>query len=240
MSYSTLPPDVARLLLRYEIDRLCKRAGATHAEMGERLGTSRAAFTQIISGKTLPSKPAVEVIGRYLGSEPESQELIEILEQAKKGPPPSAAEVRHGFKLTWGLCHTAKRIEIFSQNSIPSFLQTSMPAAPRTSGAELRPNADAIVLCILNEQALLASASCLQEIIRPPRSEILILPSTAPKQLSTSTPFVITHRADGTCAAHENTRYFSYTYSLYGVVQQYRQLLTELRREAQEIAPQPK
>ena len=63
----TFGPQVARRVLRYELDRLCDQAGKTHTQAGERLGMSRVGFTQLISGKNLPSRPALEVLMDFFG-----------------------------------------------------------------------------------------------------------------------------------------------------------------------------
>src|SRR6266496_2823821 len=82
----TFGPQVARRVLRYELDRLCDQAGKTHTQAGERLGMSRVGFTQLISGKNLPSRPALEVLMDFFGRRDRIPMMIELLSVAKLKP----------------------------------------------------------------------------------------------------------------------------------------------------------
>ncbi|MGX7824021.1 helix-turn-helix domain-containing protein [Actinokineospora sp. 24-640] len=76
-------PGVARRLLRYELQRMCADSGVTHAQMGARLGVSRASFTQMLMGKSLPSRAALEVLANHLGASNRLPMLLEVLGLAR-------------------------------------------------------------------------------------------------------------------------------------------------------------
>jgi len=79
-------PQVARRVLRYELDRLCQQAGKTHTQAGERLGMSRVAFTQLVSGKNLPSRPALQALLDFFGGPDRIPLMLELLAVAKLKP----------------------------------------------------------------------------------------------------------------------------------------------------------
>ncbi|ONI79303.1 hypothetical protein ALI144C_26110 [Actinosynnema sp. ALI-1.44] len=75
----TFGPQAARRVLRYELERLCAQAGKTHFDVGERLGTSRVAFTHMVTGRNLPAKPALEILMSYFGSPDHIPRMLELL-----------------------------------------------------------------------------------------------------------------------------------------------------------------
>lgn len=77
---------VARRLLRFEVERLCARAGVTHAELGARLGISRPAFSQAAAGRNLLSKPTLEVLAAHLDAVDLLPWLIELWAIARPRP----------------------------------------------------------------------------------------------------------------------------------------------------------
>src|SRR5947199_9262299 len=79
----TFGPQVARRVLRYELDRLCEQAGKTHTQAGERLGMSRVGFTQLVSGKNLPSRPALEILMDFVGRPDRIPAMLELLAVAR-------------------------------------------------------------------------------------------------------------------------------------------------------------
>ncbi|ATE57689.1 hypothetical protein CNX65_33900 [Actinosynnema pretiosum] len=79
-------PKVARRLLRCELERLCGESGRTHAQVGERLGMTRSGFTQFLRGRTLPSRPVLEVLVSYFARPEHLPLLLELLSAAKARP----------------------------------------------------------------------------------------------------------------------------------------------------------
>jgi transcriptional regulator with XRE-family HTH domain len=125
----TFGPQVARRLLRYELDRLCTQAGKTHAQAGERIGMSRVGFTHLLSGKNLPSKPALEILLDFFGRPDRIEPMLELLARAKL----KQSTVRHNielpasvsdFELFVGLEAVATVIEVFEQTVVTGLLQT--------------------------------------------------------------------------------------------------------------------
>src|SRR5262245_27241762 len=82
----TFGPQVARRVLRYELARLCEQAGKNHSQAGERLGVTRVGFTQLVSGKNLPSRPAIEVLMAFFGRPDRIPMMVELLKVAKLKP----------------------------------------------------------------------------------------------------------------------------------------------------------
>ncbi|WP_338073272.1 helix-turn-helix transcriptional regulator [Kibdelosporangium phytohabitans] len=123
---------MARRVLRYELERLCAQAGKTHSEVGERLGTSRVAFTHMITGRNLPSKPALEILMGYFGNPDHIPRMLDLLAVAKLKPDQQSSlhhEIEtsssmNDFELAVGLEAVATGIEVFEPFAINGLLQT--------------------------------------------------------------------------------------------------------------------
>jgi hypothetical protein len=119
-------------VLRYELDRMCEQSGKTRAEAGERLGMSRVGFTHLISGKNLPSRPALEVLVNYLGRPDRLPLMLELLAVAKLRPDQQGAMHQPGgslssmndFELFVGLESVATGIQVFDPVIVNGLLQT--------------------------------------------------------------------------------------------------------------------
>lgn len=128
----TFGPQVARRVLRYELDRLCEQAGKTHAQVGERLGMSRVGFTHLVSGKNLPSRPALEVFLDFVGRADRLPLMLELLAVAKLKADQLSTMQQQGrslssmadFELAVGLEAVATGIEVFDPEIINGLLQT--------------------------------------------------------------------------------------------------------------------
>lgn len=128
----TFGPQVARRVLRYELERLCEQSGKTHAEIGDRLGMSRVAFTHLISGRNLPSKPALEILMAYFDRPDRLPRMIELLTVAKlKADRRSSlrqdmetTSSMNDFELFIGLEGVANGIEVFEPVAVTGLLQT--------------------------------------------------------------------------------------------------------------------
>jgi transcriptional regulator with XRE-family HTH domain len=115
---SGIHSSAARQLLRFELGLWCDRAGVRHADVGARLGVSRASASQLIAGVNLPSKAALEVMLRFLGAEDRIPVLTEVLRIARdKGRKPdhSASYRRavHDGDLAIGLEALSEAIDVF-------------------------------------------------------------------------------------------------------------------------------
>ncbi|HVV22973.1 MAG TPA: helix-turn-helix transcriptional regulator [Pseudonocardiaceae bacterium] len=124
----TFGPQVARRVLRYELDRLCEQAGKTHAQAGERLGVSRVGFTHMVSGRNLPSRPALEILLHFFGRPERIPQMLELLAVAKlKSDQHQAIAVSssmNDFELAVGLEAVATGIEVFDPVIVNGLLQT--------------------------------------------------------------------------------------------------------------------
>ncbi|WP_433266361.1 helix-turn-helix domain-containing protein [Actinosynnema sp. CS-041913] len=122
----TFSPKVARRVLRYELERLYEQSGKTHAQIGERLGVTRANFTHMLSGKNLPSKPAIEVLADFFGRRDRLPMMLDLLAASKAradqlGDPLSTM---NDFELVVGLEAVATNIEAFEPMLVTGLLQT--------------------------------------------------------------------------------------------------------------------
>jgi len=128
----TFGPQVARRVLRYELDRLCEQAGKTHAQAGERLGVSRVGFTHLVSGKNLPSRPALEILMDFFGRPDRVPMMLELLAVARLKPDQQgtvqqdieSSSSMNDFELFIGLEAVAAGIEVFEPLLITGLLQT--------------------------------------------------------------------------------------------------------------------
>jgi transcriptional regulator with XRE-family HTH domain len=125
-------PQVARRVLRYELDRLCEQAGKTHTQVGERLGMTRVGFTHMISGKNLPSRPALEILLDFFGRPDRIPMMLELLSVAKLKPNQQgemhqnveSSSTMNDFELAIGLAGVATTIEVFDPVIVNGLLQT--------------------------------------------------------------------------------------------------------------------
>lgn len=129
-----LAPAEARRLLRYELEQMCAKAGVTHAEMGARLGMSRASFTQLLTGKNLPSRPALEVMVQHLDAVWQLPRLVELLAVARlrsteREPGPRVRD----HELAIGLEAFAEGLAAFDPWRVPLHLRTEMYANALTA-----------------------------------------------------------------------------------------------------------
>jgi transcriptional regulator with XRE-family HTH domain len=121
----TFGPQVARRVLRYELDRLCSAAGKTHAQAAERLGLARVGFTHFLSGKNLPSRPALEILMDYFGRPDRIPYLLTLRSVAKlKHDQQGTLSTMADFELFVGLEATATQIEVFEPLAVTGLLQT--------------------------------------------------------------------------------------------------------------------
>lgn len=118
-------PHVARSLLRHELQLLC--AGVAHAELGRRLGVSRAAFSQMLAGRNLPSLPALEVLTDHFDQRDRLPYLRELLRDARayrrRWADPTGRGLAEGLRLT------AARITAFDRCTVNPALRTSAYSA---------------------------------------------------------------------------------------------------------------
>ncbi len=128
---ATFGPKVARRVLRYELDRLCEQAHRTHTDAAERLGMSRVGFTHIVSGKNLPSRPALEVLLDFFGRSDRLPAMLELLAVAKLKPDQhgtvqqdTPVSSMNDFELFVGLTACATTIESFEPALVTGLLQT--------------------------------------------------------------------------------------------------------------------
>jgi Domain of unknown function (DUF5753) len=119
-------------VLRYELVRLCEQAGKNHTQAGERLGMSRVGFTQLVSGKNLPSRPALEILMDFFGRPDRVPLMLELLAVAKLKPDQQGTvqqgveptSTMNDFELFIGLEAVATGIEVFELVVITGLLQT--------------------------------------------------------------------------------------------------------------------
>jgi hypothetical protein len=128
----TFGPQVARRVLRYELVRLCEQAGKTHAQAGERLGMTRVGFTHMISGKNLPSRPALEILVDFFGRPDRIPMMLELLsvaklksdQQGRMRQDVESSSTMNDFELAIGLEGVATTIEVFDPVIVNGLLQT--------------------------------------------------------------------------------------------------------------------
>jgi hypothetical protein len=124
----TFGAEVARRLLRYELQRLLDQTGTSHAQAGEAIGLSRPGFTLITRGTNLPSKSALIVLAKdVFHREDRLQPMVELLaiaklKPSKSGPPPT--RTIEDFALFVGLEGSAAGIEVFEPAVVSGLLQT--------------------------------------------------------------------------------------------------------------------
>jgi transcriptional regulator with XRE-family HTH domain len=180
----TFGPQVARRVLRYELDRLCEQAGKTRAQAGERLGVSRVGFTHLVSGKNLPSRPALEVLTEFFGRPDRLPLMLALLAVAKLKPDQQgtvqqdieASSSMNDFELFIGLEAVATGLDAFEPMIINGLLQTeayarelisyhasitlgvdvdkSVALRMRRQSAITRETSPAQFWCVVEEQAL--------------------------------------------------------------------------------------
>lgn len=180
----TFGPQVARRVLRYELDRLCVQARKNHQEAGERIGVSRVGFAHLISGKNLPSKPALEILLDFFDRPDRIPVMVELLAAAKRKPDQQSSLDRdvessssmHDFELAVGFEAMATTVEAFEPMIVTGLLQTeayaleligyhasitlgvniekSVALRMRRQSAITREENPAELWCVLEEQAL--------------------------------------------------------------------------------------
>jgi uncharacterized protein DUF5753/helix-turn-helix protein len=156
----TFGPQVARRVLRYELDRLCVQAGKNHSQVGERLGMTRVAFTHITSGRNLPSKPALEVLLDFVGRPDRLPLMLELLAMAKLKPDQlgTVESSMNDFELAVGLEAVATNIEAFEPMAVYGLLQTEAYARALIAyhaSISLRVNVEQSVALRMSRQSVL-------------------------------------------------------------------------------------
>ena len=238
---------VARRLLRYELERMCAAAGVTHAEMGARLGVSRASFSQAVAGKNLLSRPAMEVLATHLDVVDRLPWLVELLTLAR-GALGEAACVRDQ-ELAVGLEAIAVRVEVFDPLAVTPLLQAPGYARELAGAA----HADAVARrrgvltaddpaeldCVADELALrrpVGGSSVMAEqyghllaMADSPHVTIRVLPAgSGPPRVGA---FQLISTEDAVVACQE-TRRSAHYYTEPDAVADYRRLFEELRERA--------
>jgi hypothetical protein len=124
-----LAPVVARRMLCFDLEQLVRTAGVTHQIVAEWLGVSRPAVTAAMRGKTLFSRPAVEVICTRLERDEWLPRLDGLLTTARRTP--GAPEPEPGPRdaaLVIGLEAFADEVTVFDPWLVPALLHTQMYA----------------------------------------------------------------------------------------------------------------
>jgi hypothetical protein len=93
---------------------------------------SRVAFTHLISGRNLPSKPALEILMAYFDRPDRTTLMVELLAMAKLkpdqqsslSPDVEASSSMNDFELFVGLEAVANSIEVFEPVAVTGLLQT--------------------------------------------------------------------------------------------------------------------
>ena len=107
-----LSPAVARRMLCFDLEQLMGTAGVTHQALAEWLGVSRPAVTAAMQGKTLFSRPAVEVICTRLERDewlPRLDGLLATARRAPRSPEPGQRDA----ELVIGLEAFAEEVTVF-------------------------------------------------------------------------------------------------------------------------------
>jgi hypothetical protein len=238
---------VARRLLRYELERMCAAAGVTHAEMGARLGVSRASFSQAVAGKNLLSRPALEVLATHLDVVGRLPWLIELLALAR-GAVGEAAGVRDQ-ELAIGLEAVAVRVEVFDPLAVTPLLQAPgyarglagaahADAVARRQGV-LTADDPAELDCLIDESALhrpVGGASVMAEqyahlvaVAELPNVTLRVLPAVGRPPRTGAFQLISTEDAVVACQeTHRSAHYCTEP----DAVADYRSLFEELRERA--------
>ena len=125
----TLAPVVARRMLCFDLEQLMTTAGVTHQAVAIWLGVSRPAVTAALQGKTLLSRPAVEVLCTRLDREDWLPRLDGLLATARREPGrPNPRTGPRDADLLLGLEASADGLTVFDPWLVPSLLQTQMYA----------------------------------------------------------------------------------------------------------------
>jgi hypothetical protein len=95
-----LTSRLAWRLLLFELNRLCADQGVQHHEIGRRIGVSRPSVSQALKGPNHFSRPAVEIIAKFLNAQRLLPYLLHLYDLARKGSRESAPSGEHGT-LTW-------------------------------------------------------------------------------------------------------------------------------------------
>lgn len=240
-------PRVARRLLRYELERMCAAAGVTHAEMGARLGVSRASFSQAVAGKNLLSRPALEVLATHLDAADRLPWLIELLAVAR---PKSEEPVGlHDRELALGLEAVARRIEVFDPLAVTALLQSPRYAREWGGDAHAAEVARRGATLTADEPAdleYLADEFALRRVVGGPgvmreqrdhllelgaRPNVVVRVIPAGRKPPRVGPFQLIRTADAVVAC-QDTRRSAYYYDQPDAVADYQGLFAELRDRA--------
>jgi hypothetical protein len=251
----TFGPQVARRVLRYELDRLCDQAGKSHTQAGERLGMSRVGFTHIVTGRNLPSRPALEILMDFFGRPDRIPMMLELL---------SAAKLKPDFELFVGLESVATGIEVFDPMIVNGLLQTEAYAREMVAyhaSITLGVNVEASVALRMRRQAAIARVVSpvelwwvaeeqalrrpvggpdvmagqldhLLEVMRRPNVNVQVIAHDVGVHPSLKGPFFMLRFEDDWRVAYEETRRFAYYYDAPEDVEDYEKVMNHLRHLA--------
>ncbi|HEX5113654.1 MAG TPA: helix-turn-helix transcriptional regulator [Pseudonocardiaceae bacterium] len=256
----TFGPQVARRVLRYELDRLCAQAGKNHRQVGDRLGMSRVAFTHITSGRNLLSKPALEVLLDFVGRPDRLPLMLQLLALAKSKSDQPAESSVHDVELAVGLEGLAVHIEAFAPMTVHSLLQTQgyarelivhwEPGVDVERNVALRLGRQSVLTrenpaelwCVIEEQALrrpIGDATVmagqfdhLLEITNRPNVTVQVLPHDVGPHPALKGAFVLLTIDDGWRVAYEVTRRSVHYHDLPEALDDYATAMSHLRRLA--------
>jgi hypothetical protein len=180
-------PVAARRFLRFELELWCARARVRHADLGARLGVSRASVTQMMLGKSLPSQATLEVTLAHLGAShriPVLTEALAIGRSARartRGGSESAGasgrQVRDG-ELALALETQATAIDVYAVSALARRDCPGLAAIDRSAPA-VRLFVDQHLLARMSDQITCCQSSRLEDLSRRPNVSLRVVPAEA-------------------------------------------------------------
>ncbi|MFC5290409.1 Scr1 family TA system antitoxin-like transcriptional regulator [Actinokineospora guangxiensis] len=205
-------PVAARRFLRFELELWCARARVRHADLGARLGVSRASVTQMMLGKSLPSQAALEVTLTHLGAShriPVLTEALAIGRSARartRGDSESAGacgrQVRDG-ELALALATQATAIDVYAMSAVASRDCPGLVASDRSTVA-LRLFVDQHLLARMSEQRTRCPLSRLEDLSRRPNASVRVVSADAGTPVATHGNFRVYRSESWTVACQES------------------------------------
>ena len=223
-----LRPSVARRLLSYELRRMVARAGVTHREMGDRLGISRAGFSQMVSGENLPSVAVLEVVTIHLGAAHDLPRLLDLLAAARSGR--GVIQSPSDRDLVCGLEAYADLVEVYDAVRVTHLILDDERRAVLTAGDSPE------VVWLVEEHVMrrpLSSADRMRvgRVLEMPNVTVQVVPWNATPNPGLTGAFEIVHGPAGVVVCEE-TRQANLHYDGEAVVSEYREVFAALRRLA--------